>query len=84
MSAHPTELMDSGEGTNDGMILNQDMPPQCRSIRHHHLIADLAVVCDVGVSHDKIIVPYDGLPAAFDRTSMKRDKLPDDILMTDH
>jgi hypothetical protein len=37
----------------------------------------------MSIGHEEIVVSDDGLPTSLDRTSMKRDKLPDDILIAD-
>ncbi len=56
MRADLAELMDAGETTHDHPVAEFHMAAERREIREHHLVADDAVVRDVCVRHEEIVV----------------------------
>src|SRR4030067_3290076 len=82
MGTNPAELMDRSQATDDRMIFDEDMSSQGCPIRHDDLVPNLAVMGDMGVSHDEILISKNRLPAPFYRASMEGDKLSNDIMVT--
>lgn len=80
--ADPTELMNQGESTQDGMIINAYMASQGSIIREDDIVADDAVVSDMAVRHDEVVIPYPGDPPSIIGAPVKRGELPNDIAIT--
>src|SRR3989304_107206 len=82
MSANPAELMDRSQSADDRIIFDEDVSRQGCSIGHHHMISNLAIVGDMGVGHDKILISKNSSSAPFDRPSVEGDKLPNNIMIS--
>ena len=63
MLAETAELVDSGEATDDDMILDRDMPGDGAVIRKNDVIADRAIVSDVRVGEEISVMADAGLGA---------------------
>src|SRR4029077_5461922 len=53
--ADAAELLDGGEGAERGVVFKYDVSRECGGICKHGMGADLAIVCDVRVSHNQIV-----------------------------
>ena len=60
MAADMAELVHEGATTDDGKVIDYDLSGQLGRIGHDDVIAQLAVVCDVAVRHDEVVVSDDG------------------------
>src|SRR5438552_2370800 len=65
------------------MILNGDVASQRRGISHDDVITENAVVPDMHVRHQKIMVPDSGAAAAAFRAAMEVDVFAKDIVIAD-
>jgi hypothetical protein len=62
MCTDTAELMHAGECTDSGVIFDDDMARQSRGIGHDDVVAQRAVMADVRVCHQKIMVPDSRVP----------------------
>lgn len=76
--ANSTELVDGGEATYVGVILDEDMSGQRRDVGHDHVISNLDVMGDMTVGQE-MIVRTDHRGAAIRRRTMNRDMLAERI-----
>ena len=60
MATDMAELVHEGASTDDGEVIDYDLSGQLGGIGHDDVIAQLAVVCDVAVRHDEVVVTDDG------------------------
>src|SRR5207248_3242195 len=83
VGADPAKLMNTAVSTHHGIVLNIYVPGQRRSVSHDHVVANVAVVCDVNIGHQQIMTADAGYtPAAFG-TAMHGDKLAEDVGVPD-
>src|SRR4030095_8607001 len=76
-------LMNTRVRTNVRTIGNFDVPRESRCVCHDDFAADLAVMCDVGLSHEEIVVADPGHSAATRCAAVDSDKLADLISLSD-
>src|SRR3989344_5141692 len=83
VSAHATELMNHGKATEDDIILDGDMPRQAGAVGENRMIADTAVVRDMTIRHDEIVMADPRHTAAGNGAATERAILPDDVTVAD-
>ncbi len=77
------ELVDQGKAAQDGVIVDVHVPRQGRGVGHDAAIAHHAVVRNVGVGHQQIVVA-DGRDAlVLNRAAMDGDEFADDVTVAD-
>jgi len=59
------------------------MAAKSRGVGHDDVVANRAVVSDVGVSHDEVVAADAGEASAFDGASVDGDELANDIVVAD-
>src|SRR5262245_62404431 len=74
--------MNSREGADRRMVLDDDVACQRRGVRQNDMISQDTVVRNVAVSHDKIVVANDGASAALRRAAMYGDILAKDVVVS--
>jgi len=65
------------------MILNNDVTRQCSGVRHDNVITQLAVVADMRISHEEIVIANPGRAAASGSSAVNVYILPEDIVISD-
>jgi hypothetical protein len=80
---HAAELMHARESSDGCVIFNDDMTCQSCCVGQDDIISNLAVMSDVNVRHQKIVIADSGVSAATLRTSMNVDVFTKDIVITD-
>ena len=66
-------------GSNIGIVLNYYVAGQCGCVRHDHVVADYAVVCDVGLGHEQTIVADLSQHSTTERAAMDGYKLSNHV-----
>src|SRR6266849_3237223 len=66
-----------------GPVFDNDMSSQRRGVSHDDVAADLAIVRDVSVGHDQVVVPDPGEAAALHRAAINRDELANLVVIAD-
>ena len=56
----------------DGVVVDADVPGERGAVGHDHVVADRAVVRDVGVGHEEAVAADARQPAALDRAAVDR------------
>ena len=82
MFADPAKLMNGGQARNDRVILDHDVAGQTYGIRKNDVVAELAVVGDVGITKQEI-VRADPRWQAFMSAAMHRGVFPEYIVVSD-
>src|SRR5688572_12875548 len=83
MRADAAKLMDAREGANRRVVLNRYMTGQRGRIRHDDVIAEHAVMADVRVRHEKIVIADFRVAAAPFGAAMDIHVLAKDIMVSD-
>ena len=76
------ELMYDCLATEDNPVAHMHMTGERRAVRHDGFVADDAVVGDVYVSHDPVVIAYDRHALVLSRTATDRYELVDRIAIT--
>src|SRR5581483_961153 len=78
----PAVLMHATDAAEIGIVFHRDMPADARVRGDHHVAADLAVVSDMRIGHQHIVVaePRD---VALAGRAMDGHALPDDIVVAE-
>ena len=82
-SADPGELMHPDETSQVGPVLHHDMAAQGGGVGHDHMIADPAIMGDMGIGHQHVVVTDHRNSAAFDTTAMDRNIFADQVMIAD-
>ena len=77
------KLMDARICANIRPVADLDMPGERRGIRHYDVIADPAVVGDMGLGHEKVIVTDRSKSAATRGAAVDRDEFTDLVALAD-
>lgn len=77
------ELMDETAAADDGEIVDFDLSRQLAGVADDYVIAKDAVVSDVAVSHQKVVVSYDGAPFG-GGAAVDSDTFADDTVIAYH
>lgn len=82
--ANAAVLMNRAVSAQKGDIANMNMSANSGAVRKDDLVADSAVMRDMGACHKKSVVAHARHAAAGDGAPMHGDVLSDDIVTTDH
>src|SRR3990172_10525893 len=83
IGADPRELVDREESPDDGIVFDGHMSCEGCRIRHDDVAAEFAVMGDVRVGHEKVVVTDDGHTVAAQRGPVHGRVLPDGIPVPD-
>jgi hypothetical protein len=83
MSTNFAELMNQGKTAKNNMITDDYMACQTGAICKNYVVAQYAIMCDMDISHEKIVIADARDSAAFLCTDMKGTKLTHDIIISD-
>src|SRR5260221_7553984 len=83
MLADPDELMDGGKAADDREIGDHDVAGERRVVDHDDIVADLAVMRDMGADHEQAAVADPRHHAAARRAGIHRHVLADDVVAAD-
>src|SRR5882672_4012789 len=83
MRSDANEVMNRTEGPHHRPLSYGDMASQGCGVGQNHVIADIAIVRDMGVSHDQRVAADAGQSAAFDGTAVDSDELANLVVITD-
>jgi hypothetical protein len=81
VSADAHEVVHRAQRTNRGPILDDDVAAQGRGVGHDYVVADRAVVSDMGVSHDEVVAADASEASALDGTAIDGDELANDVVV---
>ena len=84
MGADATVLVHRRETAEYRPVAHMHVSGQGRIVGKDSLVADDAVVCDVDVGHDPVVVPHPGFPGVLNRAAIDRAVFPDGIAVADH
>jgi hypothetical protein len=78
------KLMNTGQAADNRVIFHMDMAGQIGRIDHDDMMTQLAVVSDMTIGHNQVMVAHDRDPDIRHRCAMDRDKFPNGIIISDH
>src|SRR6478672_11968777 len=84
MRADPAELMHADEAAEDDVVADLDMPGERRIVRKHAVAADLAVVRDVHVGQQPVVVADSRRATAVVGAAADGDEFADRVAVADH
>lgn len=76
--------MDSNNPSQNGKIVNSNMPPESGCIGQNDVVADGTVMCDMGVGHEEIAAANAGYPASPLSAPIDRNTLAKDVVVSNH
>src|SRR5690242_15593703 len=83
MRANRHELVDWAQRSDYCPVFYRDVAAQRCGVDQHYVVADLAVVADVGVGHDEAVAADLRQGAAFYRSAMDAGVLADQVAVAD-
>lgn len=81
--ADPAELVDAAERPYRGIVTDRDVTGQSRRISKDDVVPEVAIVGDMNIGHEIIVVFDRGDPATMFSSAMHRNKFPEDIMVSD-
>src|SRR5207302_6573917 len=84
MLPDPHELVHRREAAQEGIILDDHMAGQSRVVRHDDMVANLAIMCDVGADHEQPVLANAGHHAAAFGAGIHRHVFADRVVTADH
>ena len=78
------KLMNTGQAADNRVIFHMDMAGQIGRIDHNDMMTQLAVVSDMTIGHNQVMVAQDRDPNIRHCCPMDRDKFPNGIIISDH
>src|SRR5262245_16138141 len=84
MVADAAELMHAHVGAERGLIAYCDVPGERRAVGEHVAGSDYAIVRDVGLGHEQVVVADRGQRAAARGAAVHRHAFADDVTPSDH
>ena len=84
VAANAAELVHGAERPDVRIILDDHMASKCRPIRENGVVADDAIVCDVGIRHKEIAAADPGHAAALRGAAAHRGKFPKTVRVAHH
>ena len=75
--------MNSDEPTDRGIISNRDMAGKRGRVRNHGVMADMTVMRDVHIGHQKVMIPDGGHTSTRLCPGVQRDVFSKNIMVTD-
>src|SRR5690606_10128825 len=82
--ADADELVNPGKPAEDGAVLDHDMAGKGGAVRHHDTVADRAVVADMGMGHEEVVVTDPGDTATARGAGAEGDILADPVAGANH
>lgn len=83
MAADAAELLDGRKRADGGVIVHGDVPGERRAIHENRVAADLAIVADVRVGHDEIVIAETRDAAAFHGAAIHRGEFAKCVAVSD-
>ena len=83
VSTDANEVMHRTQRAHHRPLPDRDVTSQGRGVGQNHVIADVAIVRDVGVGHDQRVAADPSQPAAFDGAAIDGDELADFVVIAD-
>ena len=80
----PEELADGRVAAEDHVVLDDAVAREGHSVREDGAVPDDAVVCNVRVRHEEVVVADDGRLVPRDGSAMDRAELTEDVPVADH
>ena len=77
------ELVHAGKSADCRVVLNGDMAGECRSIRQDDVIAKMAIVSNMHIHHQEVVISYYRLPPTALRSTVDVHVLAKDVVRTD-
>lgn len=77
------EMMHGTKRADNGVILDDNMTAEGRGVCHDYIIPDLAIMRDVGISHDQVMAANTSYAAAFYRSAVDGDKFANGVVISD-
>ncbi|MNT17484.1 hypothetical protein D3C72_1526340 [compost metagenome] len=84
VSADVAILVNQGESGKDCPVIHVHMPGQRGVVDQNAVIADDAVMPDVGISHDQVVIAQRGFRTVLHGATVNGHAFTDDIVVTDH
>ena len=81
--AEPRELRDAGEAADERVVLDRHVARELRAVDDDDVIGELAVMADVRVGHDEVVIADARDAAALRGTDVDADELADPIVRAD-
>ena len=82
MSSNFAELVNQGVSRQDCPVVNNDVTRQRRIVNKNRVILNDTVVTNMHVAHDEVIVSHVGIASILHGTSVNRDVLTYDVIVT--
>jgi hypothetical protein len=60
VTANSAILMDTGKSSKCHVIMYPDVARQCRIIREDIIVSDNAIMCNMDICHDPVVIPDSG------------------------
>src|SRR5712664_3907087 len=83
MCPNPYEVMYRAQCTDVCPVFHGYMPAERGPVRHDDVTANLAIVRDVGIGHDQVVIADSGASPALHRAAVDGDKLADLVVVAD-
>src|SRR6267154_258834 len=83
MGAHAAKLVNPGKRADRRMIFNDNMARERSRVRHDDVVTENAVVADVGICHQKIVIADASVSAATFRSPVNVYVLSKNIVLAD-
>ena len=83
MRANTAKLVHAGKATKDRPISDMNVARECRVVRHDRVAADDAIVRDMHVSHDPVVITDDRFTLILHGAAADRAKLANRISFAD-
>jgi hypothetical protein len=81
--AHPDELVDAAHAAQDGPVADVRVAREGSIVGEHGLVADAAIMGDVRIGHEPVVVADARHAFVLHRTSMDRAELADRVAVAD-
>ena len=83
MRSDANEVMHRTQRAHHRPLSDRDMAAEGRSVGQNDVVADVAIVRDVGVSHDQYMASHASQAAALDGAAVDGDELANLVMVTD-
>jgi hypothetical protein len=84
VGAYPRELMNPRKPADDGEVLNVDVSGKVCRVGHDDVIAQLAVMGDMAVRHQQVVIADDGDADVGAGRPINRNVFPDRVMIADN
>src|SRR5437588_4088721 len=83
MRSYTHEVVYGAQCSNASPVFDGYVSPERGRVRHDDVTANLAIVGDVGIGHDQVVVANPGASPALYRAAVDGDKLADLVMVAD-